>query len=209
MNSHSSHNAVDSCAMDISDEDVIEAMKEIGGYLDITPGDFRDMYRIAYQHAVERLVSSIRAGDVMNREVISVRPDTDLGETAKKMAEGGVTGVPVIDGDRRVVGVISEKDFLRRMGTGSTDSLMAVMALCMENDGCSAITMRNQKARDIMSSPAVTVEETTPLSEVAGIFTDRNVNRAPVVDAEGRLLGIIARSDIVRSSCFIGGPQKE
>lgn len=209
MNSPSKNNAIDSCPMDISDEDIIEAMKEISGYLDITPGDFKDMYRLAYQHAVERLVSSMKAGDIMNREVIYVKPDTGLKETAEKMAAGGISGVPVIDDDRRVVGVISEKDFLYQMGTENTGSFMGVIALCIERNGCSAISMRNQRAEDIMSSPAITVDETTPVSEVAGLFTDNSINRAPVIDADGKLLGIITRTDIIQSSCFKEGLQKE
>jgi CBS domain-containing protein len=56
-----------------------------------------------------------------------------------------------------------------------------------------------------MSSPAVTVKEETPVMEVADLFTRRGINRVPVVDSNGRMVGIVSRGDVVRSSCFGGG----
>ena len=84
-------------SIDISDEDVYDAMKEIPGYLDITPGDFKEVYRRAYAHAVERLTRRALARDVMTIKVISVRKDTPLLEVARILGARGVAGVPVID----------------------------------------------------------------------------------------------------------------
>lgn len=127
--------------IDISDEDIFSAMKETEGYLDITPGDFREVYRLAHRHAVERIRSSIRARDMMTREVLSVSRETPLGVVAEKMAE-----------------------------------------------------------RAVVSSPAVTVGEEATLTEIAEIFTRRNINRVPVVDGEGRMTGIVSRADVVKAS---------
>ena len=63
--------------------------------------------------------------------------------------------------------------------------------------------MRKQKAGDIMTSPAITVGENTSISEIATIFSEKNINRAPVTDPNNRLLGIVTRTDIVRSSCSL------
>ena len=60
--------------------------------------------------------------------------------------------------------------------------------------------MHQQKAEDIMTSPAITVREDTPVSEIATIFTEEEINRVPVTDDGGKLLGIVAREDIVKSS---------
>lgn len=54
-----SHRYLDACPMDISDDDILKAMKDISGYLDITPGDFKEIYLFAYRHAVERLTHSV------------------------------------------------------------------------------------------------------------------------------------------------------
>ena len=198
-----SHRYLDSCPMDISDDDILKAMKDISGYLDITPGDFKEIYRIAYKHAVERFTYSITAEDIMTREVVFVKKDTSLEKVAEIMDRHEISGVPVVGDDQSVVGVISEKDFLFHMGAKNEKSFMGVVLHCLKENGCIAISMRKQKAADIMTSPAVTVSEHTPVAEIANIFTEKNINRTPVADRNNKLLGIVTRADIVRSSCAI------
>jgi len=182
---------------EISDEDVYEAMKDVRGYLDITPSDFKEVYRLAYRHAVRRIAGSLRARDIMSRNVLSVRPDTPLHEVASTMARRGISGVPVLDDDNRVVGVISEKDFLHRMGGTGRKGFMAVIAQCLRERGCVAAPIKAKQASDIMSAPAVTVPEDATLMEIADLLAARNINRVPVVDAGGRLAGIVSRQDVV------------
>ena len=193
--------------LDISEDDIYEAMKEIDGYLDITPGDFKALYGVAHRHAIARLTESVKAGDVMTRNVISVEKDTPLAEVAERMAQAGVSGVPVVDG-QKVIGVISEKDFVFEMGGKDLRSFMSVVAHCLKGKGCVASPMRHQKAEDIMTHPAVTVRQEIALSEVANIMAANNLNRVPVLDHEGKLAGIIARADIVQTSCTLIIPPK-
>jgi len=192
-----SEDTADYCRpVDISDDDIYDAMKEIPGYLDITPGDFKEVFRFAYQHAVERL-SSVKAGAAMVREVISVTRKTPLVQVAEAMARHGVSGVPVVEEGERVVGVISEKDFLTRMGEQDAKTFMGVVAECLKGKGCVAVPIRGQNAEDIMTSPAVTVNEETSIMEIANIFTEKNINRVPVINQQDRLVGIITRADVV------------
>lgn len=186
--------------LDVSDQDIFEAMREIPGYLDITPGDFKELYRKAYQHALTRLTSARPAAEVMTSQVASVREDTPVQEVAQVMAARGVSGLPVLDGSDRVAGVISEKDFLVLMGAGQAKSFMAVVAECLGAKGCVVAHLRARHARDIMSAPAITVGPETLVVDIAALFTARGINRAPVVDKEGRLLGIVSRADLVRAS---------
>jgi CBS domain-containing membrane protein len=189
-------------AVNISEEDIYEAMKEMDGYVDITPGDFKALYEVAHRHAIDRLTTSVKARDVMTRDVVFVGKDTPLAEVADRMAREGVSGVPVIE-DHKVVGVISEKDFVLAMGGEALRSFMAVVAHCLGNKGCAALPMRHQTAEHIMTQPALTVSVETPLSKVANVMAENNLNRVPVVDSEGKLLGIIARADIVQTSCTV------
>ncbi len=94
--------------VDLENEDIIAAMKEMQGYIDITPGDFMEIYRFAYNHAVDRIARSMCAKDVMTREVICVSPDTSLVETAERMAAANISGIPVVNEKNEVLGVISE-----------------------------------------------------------------------------------------------------
>ncbi len=185
--------------MEISDKDINEAMKDIPGYLDITTGDFKELYRLTYRHALKRIEESIKAGDIMTSEVVSVQRETPLTEVAKLMAEQGVSGVPVIEDDRKVAGVISEKDFLSRMGAGNTKTFMGIVSKCLKGKGCVALSIRAKKAEDIMISPAITVSEDTTLLDITNILKERKINRVPVVDREGCLIGIVSRDDIVEA----------
>jgi len=183
---------------DISDEDVLEAMKDISGYLDITPGDFKEVYQMAYRHAMSRIAGSVKAKDVMTRKVFSVKRDASVEEIAELLAQNSISGVPVIEENGKVAGIISEKDFLSILGIENAKTIMGVISNCLKNKGCLAISIRAQKAGDIMTSPAITVLEDTAVSEIAGIFSTKNINRAPVIDPEGNLIGIVSRADILR-----------
>ncbi|MDQ7784329.1 MAG: CBS domain-containing protein [Desulfomonilaceae bacterium] len=192
---------IDVCVpVDISDKDIYEAMSEIPGYLDITPGDFKEVYLKAYQHALRRLSRSVGVGEVMAAEVVTVLRKTPISEVAEVMAQRRVSGVPVLEADGSVAGVISERDFLWTMGGTELATFMHVVAECLKGGGCLAAPMRVQRAEDIMSSPAVTVTPDTPLMDVANIMVGRKINRVPVVDEAGKLLGIASRADVVRSS---------
>ncbi|RJR40727.1 MAG: CBS domain-containing protein [Deltaproteobacteria bacterium] len=181
-------------------------MKEISGYLDITPGDFKEVYLLAFRHAQERLQRQVTAREIMTREVAWVRVHTPLQEVAELMAGRGVSGVPVVDDSSRVVGVISEKDFLRRMSHRKVTSFMAVVAECLRDKGCKAVGIRGRQAEDLMSSPAITVTQDTPVLEIIKLFKEKSINRAPVLDAQGRLSGIVSRGDLLAlMPCPAGG----
>jgi len=191
-------------AAGLTDSDVLEAMKSLSSYIDITPGDFRELYGIAFRLAVERFTRSVTARDIMNEKVVSVTPGDTLEDVVKVMSAAGVSGVPVVEADGKVLGVISEKDIIRRMLGGKSGSIMTLMAGCLRAEGCMCMRVRDLKADAIMTSPAVTVRVDATLAEMADILSGRKVNRLPVTDNEGRLLGILARNDIVNAMMNIG-----
>lgn len=192
---------INECFQSITDEDVLEAMKKIPGYLDITPSDFLSVYRIAFDHAVSRIRSAILAEHVMTRAVIFAIEETPLIDVATQMGENEISGLPVINNDNVVTGVISEKDFLVRMNEKKVPSIMQVLLQCMNTSSCLAVPFKKLKAMDIMSSPPTTVHLKTTLLDVANTLDRFNINRVPVIDDNKKLVGIIARSDLVQAMC--------
>ncbi|MFI5330058.1 MAG: CBS domain-containing protein [Desulfobaccales bacterium] len=192
--------------IDLKDEDIFEAMKSIPGYLDITPGDFKEVYRRAYAHALERLSRAVTAQEIMTREVVSVRPDTPLAAVAEAMGSRGISGVPVLDDAGRVVGVISEKDFLTHLGVAEPQNFLTLVASCLQSKGCVALPIKQRLAADLMTSPAVTVSPEASVQDIAALFTGRGINRVPVTDPSGRLLGLVSRGDLVRAALGGGTP---
>jgi CBS domain-containing protein len=138
--------------------------------------------------------------DVMSRSVVTVQRSTPLKDVAQALIDNNISGLPVIDADGAVLGVVSEADLLVKDGGPdairhrrlarfrgeSTESRAQVVKL-------GAIT-----AADAMTAPALTITSGRPLHEAAAIMTARRVNRLPVVD-DGRLVGIISRADLVRA----------
>lgn len=182
--------------LEIGSQDILSAMKEIPGYLDITPEDFKAIYLRAYAHALERLTRVVPASQIMTRQVSAVQTGDSLEKVAAVMAERRVSGVPVLDGET-VKGVISEKDFLDAMGAQKGRHFMEVVARCLDEGPCLANPLRVQNAGQLMQAPAISVGPDNPTTEIAELFRQKNINRAPVVDKQGRLLGIVTRADLL------------
>ena len=190
-----------SSPIDISEDDILAAMKDIQGYIDISPGDFKEVFQVAYRHAVQRIRDSLRAADIMTRPVHCVGLEMDLVQAAAFMADKRISGAPVADAEGRIAGVVSEKDFLARMGLGKSVSFMQIIAHCLTNKGCMVTNLRNHFIRDIMTTPAVTAGAEMTVGAISTLFIDRQINRLPIVDTDGRIIGIVTRADLVQSYC--------
>lgn len=187
--------------IDINEKDIIEAMKDLEGYIDISPGDFREIFLLAYQHAVERLTQFRTAAEIMSRQVHCVDVSMDLRQTAMLLADRGVSGAPVVDDAGLLVGVVSEKDFLVRMGIGSTPTFMQIIAHCLNNKGCVVTELRNHGVAEIMSAPPISAGEEITIADMATLFARHRINRLPIVDTARRPIGIVTRTDLVLSHC--------
>lgn len=133
--------------------------------------------------------------EVMTHDVVTAAPETPFKEIARLFADHDVSAVPVVDADRRLLGVVSEADLLR--STAELPDLegrwAGVRLLSRERGLPDAET-----AGQLMTSPAVTAQPTWNLVETARTMHRKGVKRLPVTDETGRLVGIISRSDLLR-----------
>jgi CBS domain-containing protein len=136
------------------------------------------------------------ASTIMTTKVVTVSPETSVAEIARLLLEHQISAVPVVDGEHRVIGIVSEGDLLGRPPTGSQRGwwlrLFDEAAACLEE----IATARHVKARSVMTSPAVTVEGQAPIDVLATLMRRRRVKRVPVVK-DGRLIGIVSRTDVL------------
>jgi CBS domain-containing protein len=137
--------------------------------------------------------------DVMTEDVLTVPTSKTLKATAQVLADTGISGMPVVGDDGDVVGVISEGDILfkerspeRRRGGSFAWLFFPDM---IENEA----KLDARTAGEAMSSPAVTIGPNRPVGEAAARMLDESVNRLPVVDEDGKLIGIVTRADLVRA----------
>lgn len=134
--------------------------------------------------------------DVMTDSVASVTVDTPYKEIVEKLAQYGVSAVPVIDGSGRVLGVVSESDLLHRMELTGLEPHFHLLE--RKQRRAARAKASAQTAGELMSSPAVTVSSGASLPAVARIMDQERVKRLPVVDDQSRLVGIVSRSDLLR-----------
>jgi len=181
----------------IADEDLRAALKEIKAYVDITEEDLKTIYSIALKHAQERLARKVLVRDVMTREVVAVKREEDIHEAARLLSEKRVSGLPVVDTENVVIGVVTEADILAMTGMREGHSFRDILRHVLgeplpERRGGSNVS-------DIMTTPAITVSPDADIREVARILDAKRIKRLPVVDTARKLIGIISRGDIVRA----------
>jgi CBS domain-containing protein len=141
----------------------------------------------------------MNVSDVMTREVTTVTRETPLKDAARLLAVNHFSGVPVVDDDGVVVGVLSEADILVKEG-GPRDTRHGVLHWLLEPEQPGfEEKLEAQTAGEAMSSPPVTIAPGRPLREAANTMLDEGVNRLPVVDDDGRLVGLVTRGDLVRA----------
>jgi CBS domain-containing protein len=133
---------------------------------------------------------------VMTQDVATVEETTPYKTVADLLAERRISAVPVLDGDGRVAGVVSEADLLFKVEYEG-DSAEGSFLDRQLHRGARA-KAAGTLARDVMTSPAVTVPPDAAVAEAARTMDRRKVKRLPVVDADGRLVGIVSRRDLLR-----------
>ncbi|MER6092294.1 CBS domain-containing protein [Streptomyces bluensis] len=132
--------------------------------------------------------------DVMTRTVVAVGRDALFKEIIRTMEQWKVSAMPVLEGEGRVVGVVSEADLLPKEEFRDSDpNLLEQRRRLSDLAKAGAVT-----AGELMSAPAITVHSDATLAQAARIMAVRRVKRLPVIDDEGMLQGIVSRADLLK-----------
>lgn len=184
---------------DLTREDFVNAMKEMDTFMDVSVDDLVELNRKAAKYARHRKTESLRIGNLMTRDVITVTPDTSLAEAAHLLVTHRISGLPVVDAEQRLLGVITEADFLRAMGVPShhpTHSLWQTLETMFSHQP--EIHEPTGTVADLMISNVVTVKPEQTLHDVIEVMKHNRIKRVVVCDDERKVLGMITRSDLVR-----------
>ena len=131
--------------------------------------------------------------DVMSTHVIAVREIATFKEMAARLREQRVSAFPVIDRENKVIGIVSEGDLLTKVAVeGELAGAFRGMVQDREQAKAAGLT-----AADLMTSPAVTIGPNEPVARAARLMHSRRVKRLPVTDEDGKLIGIVTRSDVL------------
>ncbi|MGF6973647.1 CBS domain-containing protein [Paraburkholderia sp. JPY465] len=143
----------------------------------------------------------MQASDIMTTQVVSIASDSSVYDAAKLLADNRISGLPVVDDAGSVIGIVSEGDLLRRVETGTETprrSWLAEFLAPTRQLAVEYLKERSIQVSDVMSAPAVTVEESAPLTEVAALLGRKHIKRLPVL-RKGKLVGIVSRASLVRA----------
>jgi CBS domain-containing protein len=146
----------------------------------------------------------MRAADVMSERVFKVRPETSVAEVAQLLVEREISALPVVDEGDRIIGIITERDLMRRVEIGTLPKRPAGEAPGFAERTSRAaayVKAHGTTAGEIMTPKVLTVTRETPLAEIADLMEKWRIKRVPVVEA-GRLVGIVSRLDLVRALCI-------
>jgi CBS domain-containing protein len=136
-----------------------------------------------------------RVGNVMTRDVVSVRVRTPFHLIVELMSTRQVSSVPVLGATETVLGVVSEVDLLRKYQAAAAGYRPPWWARIR---GRVWLRTTDTVAEDVMNAPAITVDVDANIGSAVRLLIDRNLKRLPVVDASGHLVGIVSRNDLVR-----------
>ena len=136
--------------------------------------------------------------DIMSREVKTVTPDTPLASVVELLVAKAFRALPVVDSQRKVVGILTDGDLLARAGLVTT-SLQRELTWTELNDDLDKIRQSGLAASDLMTPNPTTVSESTSIGDAVRIMTERGIKRLPVVDHQGRLTGMVSRVDVLRA----------
>lgn len=157
----------------------------------------------------------MRAGDLMTTDVETVSPEDDVADALGRLAKADFNGFPVTDGDGVVVGIVTQSDLVGLFQARDrtlwipvgfppfVDTLTYAVDVSWDEVDLGVDLLRNadKPVSEVMTRDVVTVDPDDDFAEIVDLLADdeRDINRLPVVDEDGRLIGIVARQDVLRA----------
>lgn len=142
----------------------------------------------------------MRAHDIMTADPITVPPETPLEAVAALMADRGISGLPVVDEEGRLVGLVTDGDLMRRLSAKEDKpaSFFAALLGATADQAMAYARAHGRRVQDVMSTSLATVGEDATVEEVAHILETKRIRRVPVL-RDGVLVGIVSRADLLRA----------
>src|SRR5581483_7258168 len=159
-----------------------------------------------YSAAFAGGLPAVSVGDVMTRDPEAVTPETPIADVVARLLARDFTALPVVAAAVRKKGMSADSDLLEARLTEQRLGMSKVIGPELLAEQLARLKTAGATVRQAMRSPAVTVTATTPLAEAARLMHARQLKRLPVVDAAGRLVGVLSRLDIL--GCVVAGAHR-
>jgi CBS domain-containing protein len=145
----------------------------------------------------------LNAGDIMTTDVITVKKETPLKELAEILYKNHINGVPVLDDDGRLIGIICESDLIRKDKKLHIPTVVALFDAVFYLESSKNVEKEIRRinattVEELFTREVVTVDEKTPIEEIATLMTQKKIYTIPVMDGK-RLVGIVGKGDVIRT----------
>ena len=142
----------------------------------------------------------MRAHQIMTRSVVTVTPDTTILDAANTMLRSHVSGLPVVDAAGKLVGVVSEGDFIRRSEIGTQRKRRGWLRFLLGASGAATdyVQEHGRKVSDVMTRDPFTVDESATLEEIVNMMESNGVKRLPVMSGD-KIVGIVSRANLLQA----------
>jgi CBS domain-containing protein len=144
---------------------------------------------------------NVRAADIMTTSIVSATPDMSVRQAAGTMVFAGISGMPVIDEDGKLLGIVTEGDLMHRaeIGTGARQRAWWLELVASTRELASQYVKEHaRKVRDVMSTDVATVTETCPVADIAELLERKRIKRVPVM-RDGKVVGVVSRANLIRA----------
>ena len=140
----------------------------------------------------------MRAHQIMTRSVVSITPDATILEAADTMLQHHVSGLPVVDAAGKLVGIVSEGDFIRRGEIGTQRKRSRWLRFLMGSDATQYVREQGRKVSEVMTREPFTIAEDATLEEIVASMETNDIKRLPVMHGD-KLVGIVSRANLLQA----------
>jgi CBS domain-containing membrane protein len=180
----------------VAPEDLDAVLKDYNELLDISRDDLEEIVRRTEMHAYHRHFGKILCADVMSKDVVKVEFGTELKPAWRLLHEHRIKALPVVNRFQRVIGIVTQHDFLKAAEPGPDAALpQKLWRLLAKTPG--PYSDKPEVVGQIMTRRVRTVQANTPIAGLVPLFSDGGLHHVPVVDANQRLVGMLTQSDLI------------
>ncbi|HSX89870.1 MAG TPA: HPP family protein [Pseudomonas sp.] len=186
-NGHHTRDPLPGDRISFTGDDIDQALREFGEYVDVTRDDLERLIKQTEKHALRRSMGAITAADIMSRDLYWATPDSFIEQAWQTLQEHRLRALPVLEqGSRKLIGIVTLVDLLKHFQPSQTRINLGRLKF-----------LRGTKLRAIMSAPVIAVQQDAHMVDLVFLLSDRGLHCLPVVDAQQRLVGMVTQTDLI------------
>jgi len=180
----------------ISHDDLHQALKNFDAYIDVSEDDLDQIYQLAEMQAYRRKMGEILCADIMSRDLVTAEYGTELEDAWAQLRYHKIKAMPVVDRARRVIGILTLVDFLKRADLKTYATFQEKLVKFIRRTA-GMTSDKPEVVGQIMAAPVYTARDDAHIVELVPLLSEKGLHHIPIVNAENRLVGMVTQSDLI------------